>query len=216
MASDRHDQPLPNDGEPAPGFPIDDVFEFLSPDPEPPPCDCFAPPAEPCECYCLHCGRLFMSDQIWFQRVINSRDGLTGFWMCPTPNCDGMGFTFDIFPTDPTHPANQDALIFDDGGDDSAESAFEPAGQKEYDPAEPEYAALDEEAEEDLDGEEWKYGVTPGDALFEPEWRVQARRAREEEQQRRFDEPDRRPREIDLSQGEQGFDEAHFDDDLPF
>src|SRR5206468_12292293 len=28
--------------------------------------DCFAPPAEPCECYCLHCNRVFISDQIWF------------------------------------------------------------------------------------------------------------------------------------------------------
>src|SRR3954468_14735454 len=28
--------------------------------------DPFAPPAEPCECYCLHCHRTFMSDQVWF------------------------------------------------------------------------------------------------------------------------------------------------------
>src|SRR5687768_9723414 len=62
--------------------------------------DQMAPPMEPCECYCLHCGRTFMSDGIWFQRVIGSKDGFEGFWMCPTPNCDGAGFTFDIFPTD--------------------------------------------------------------------------------------------------------------------
>src|SRR5215212_7679159 len=53
--------------------------------------DQMAPPAEPCECYCLHCGRVFMSDQMWFQRVINARD-VDGFWRCPTPNCDGAGF----------------------------------------------------------------------------------------------------------------------------
>src|SRR5690349_8666706 len=46
--------------------------------------DQMAPPSEPCECYCLHCGRTFMSDRIWFQRVIGSKDGFDGFWMCPT------------------------------------------------------------------------------------------------------------------------------------
>src|SRR5262245_8725989 len=67
--------------------------------------DCFAPPAAPCECHCLHCERTFMSDQIWFQQIIGDKQ-MKGFWMCPTPNCDGAGFTFDIFPTDPDHPAN--------------------------------------------------------------------------------------------------------------
>src|SRR5688572_29506462 len=56
--------------------------------------DCFAPPAEPCECHCLHCGRTFMSNEIWFQKVINDPQGFAGFWMCPTPNCSGAGFTF--------------------------------------------------------------------------------------------------------------------------
>src|SRR5882724_8663982 len=80
--------------------------------------DCFAPPAEPCECYCLHCQRTFISDKIWFQKVIGDKH-LDGFWMCPTPNCSGAGFTFDIFPTDPDHPAN--ANWHDDDGDDEAE-----------------------------------------------------------------------------------------------
>ena len=69
--------------------------------------DCFAPPKDPCECECLHCGRRFMSDQVWFQQVIGDPAGFKGFWMCPTPNCDGAGFTFDIFPTDPNHPASE-------------------------------------------------------------------------------------------------------------
>src|SRR5688500_8752776 len=81
----------------------------------------FAPPAEPCECYCLHCQRTFMSDGIWFQRIVG-RKGREhdGFWMCPTPNCGGAGFTFDIFPTDPGHPANDGWTYCDDedGGDD--------------------------------------------------------------------------------------------------
>src|SRR4051812_40245242 len=69
--------------------------------------DPMGPPDVPCECYCLHCGRTFMSDRMWFQRVIGARDGFRGFWMCPTPNCGGAGFCFDIFPTDPDHPANE-------------------------------------------------------------------------------------------------------------
>src|SRR5207249_12212962 len=68
--------------------------------------DSMAPPKEACECYCLHCGRVFMSDQMWFQKVINASDGFPGFWMCPTANCSGAGFCFDIFPTGPDHPSN--------------------------------------------------------------------------------------------------------------
>src|SRR5438128_5303508 len=82
--------------------------------------DRFAPPQEPCECYCLHCGRTFMSDQIWFQRIIGDPMGLEGFWMCPTPNCSGAGFTFDIFPTDPSHPANE-GWSYDDGDEEENE-----------------------------------------------------------------------------------------------
>src|SRR5206468_3477256 len=85
--------------------------------------DQMAPPAEPCECYCLHCGRTFMSDGIWFQRVINAKDGFPGFWMCPTPNCSGAGFGFDIFPTDPDHSANEGWS--DDDGDDEFDDDVE-------------------------------------------------------------------------------------------
>src|SRR5215470_13282471 len=81
--------------------------------------DPMAPPEIPCQCYCLHCGRVFMSDQMWFQRVVGDKHGFDGFWMCPTPNCSGAGFTFDIFPTDPTHPAN--AGWVDDDYDEAEE-----------------------------------------------------------------------------------------------
>src|SRR5689334_22020097 len=56
--------------------------------------DQFAPPAEPCECWCLHCRRTFMSDEIWLQRITGGKHKFEGFWMCPTPNCGGAGFTF--------------------------------------------------------------------------------------------------------------------------
>src|SRR5262245_14451585 len=102
--------------------------------------DQMAPPREPCECYCLHCHRTFMSDQVWFQRVINSKDGFDGFWMCPTPNCGGAGFTFDIFPTDPDHPANAGSRDDDDNDDDDGDDA-----DGEYDAEETKYNQLDEE-----------------------------------------------------------------------
>jgi hypothetical protein len=150
--------------------------------------DCFAPPPEPCECYCLHCQRLFMSDQIWFQRIVGSRDGFDGFWMCPTPNCDGAGFTFDIFPTDPNHPAN--AGWTDDDGDEEYDQEEQEDDQEPWDPAESHYSAMDEEFEEDddIEGEEWKHGLAPGSTPPESPEMAQARRHWEEEQ-KKYDGP---------------------------
>ncbi len=174
--------------------------------------DCFAPPKIPCECFCLHCQRTFMSDGIWFQKVINGRDGFTGFWLCPTPNCDGAGFTFDIFPTDPAHPANEswtyDDDEEDDDDDDDPSAEYDPESDldhgddtKEYDPAEPHYAKLDEQYgddDDDIEGEEWKHGLEPGERPPPPPRAEEAHR-HWEEQQKRYDMPDERPRVRDLS-----------------
>lgn len=167
--------------------------------------DQMAPPAQPCECYCLHCGRVFMSDQIWLQRVVGGEPGFEGFWMCPTPNCGGAGFTFDIFPTDPDHPANEGWHSSDDG--DYGEDAFDEHGNyiepedRVYDPAEPNYPPS-ESAElagiDDIEGEEWKYGLSPGESPPEPQWMEEARKQQEEED-RKYNEPDQRPREIEWS-----------------
>ena len=47
------DKPAADGGEPTP--------------PELPPArDPMGPPEEPCECWCMHCLRSFMSDGIWF------------------------------------------------------------------------------------------------------------------------------------------------------
>jgi hypothetical protein len=183
--------------------------------------DCFAPPSEPCECYCLHCQRTFMSDKIWFQKVIGDKH-LDGFWMCPTPNCSGAGFTFDIFPTDPDHPANAGWVEcdYDEDEFDEEGNPIDPA-EREYDPDEPKFKALDEEYgdeddDDDIEGEEWKHGLAPGDAPPEPEWVEKARKEWEEEQ-KKYDEPDRRPRELDWTgrQDEKG--ESQFrEDDIPF
>ena len=192
--------------------------------------DPMAPPSQSCECYCLHCGRSFMSDQMWFQRVINAKDGFPGFWMCPTPNCDGAGFCFDIFPTDPDHPANEGWHCADDDGGDDDEfgeyDEYDPDEDRteesaEWDPDEPKYKALDEELgdqDDDLEGEEWKYGLEPGERPAPPpEWSDKARREWEEEQ-RKYDGPDERPRVLDWSDREdlspRG--EQFNDDDIPF
>jgi hypothetical protein len=184
--------------------------------------DQFAPPMEPCECYCLHCQRTFMSDKIWFQKIKGGRDDFDGFWMCPTPNCGGAGFTFDIFPVDPAHPANAgwfhtdeecaEALPWDD--DDECEEFAEDAieGETEYDPSEPGYRMMDQWSEEDddIEGEEWKLGLEPGQRpeQSEPDWVT--------EEEKKYDLPDERPREIDWTEREiperGGFNE----DDIPF
>src|SRR5687768_7596480 len=120
--------------------------------------DPMAPPREPCECYCLHCQRTFMSDEMWFQRVIGDKSGFEGFWMCPTPNCSGAGFSFDIYPTDPNHPANEGWCDDDDEEDEEYfEEELEEA-PAEWDPQEPKYAQLDEllgGEDDDIEGEEW-------------------------------------------------------------
>ena len=203
--------------------------------------DSFAPPTEPCECHCLHCGRTFSSEGIWFQKVINDPQGFDGFWMCPTPNCSGAGFTFDIFPTDPDHPANEgwhyddeeeeDDDFDDDDDDDGAVDLDEPPldadeESAEYDPAEPHFQDMDDlfgDEEDDLEGEEWKYGLQPGERPPEPAWREDARREWEEDQ-KRYDEPDQRPRILDWSDRDDRLDEHYnrpldgkfSDDDIPF
>jgi hypothetical protein len=161
---------------------------------------------------------------MWFQRVINARDGFPGFWMCPTPNCDGAGFCFDIFPTDPDHPANE-GWHYDDDDDEYDEAFFDPDEDRteesaEWDPDEPKYKQLDEELgdqDDDLEGEEWKYGLEPGERPPTPEWSDKARREWEEEQ-RKYDGPDERPRVLDWSDREdltpRG--EQFNDDDIPF
>src|ERR1700733_3767432 len=178
--------------------------------------DQMAPPSEPCECYCLHCGRVFMSDQMWLQKVIGGRDGFDGFWMCPTPNCGGAGFTFDIFPTDPDHPAN--AGWYDDDDEEYEEDAeleeegelaegFDDLPREQWDPNESDY-----EGDDDIEGEEWKYGLPPG-ADAPPQLWSGGRRQWEEEQ-KQYDEPDQRPREVDWSDRESP---GNFsDDDIPF
>jgi len=171
--------------------------------------DPFAPPTEPCECYCLHCQRTFMSDEIWLQRIVGRPEGEQGYeghWLCPTPNCSGVGFLFDIYPTDPNHPANAGWVEDDDDEAEDFEHEFDDfddpeagAESADYDPGETKWKKLDEDLgdsdDDDIEGEEWKYGLEPGE-LPPPSFRSDESRREWEEEQRQYDEPDRRAREV--------------------
>jgi hypothetical protein len=202
--------------------------------------DPMGPPPVPCECYCLHCQRTFMSNGMWFQRVVGDPDGFDGFWMCPTPNCSGSGYQFDIFPTDPDHPDNE-GWSNDDGEDgeddedfnieaelDEADEADVTEALTEYDPAEPEYKKLDEnqgEGDDDLiEGDEWKLGLAPGESVPPQMYWPEAQRRAWEEEQKEYDGPDLRPRELDWSghesrrkvDGNDPNGEQFKEDDIPF
>jgi hypothetical protein len=68
----------------------------LDPDDDP-----FRPPRRNTEVGCLHCGEVYDSYRVeWREEA--GRDGKPeGFWCCSTPGCGGVGFGFDILPTDP-------------------------------------------------------------------------------------------------------------------
>jgi hypothetical protein len=68
-----------------------------------PDSDPFAPPEISTEVFCIHCGETYDSWQIEW-RVQTCADGTErGFWCCPIPDCDGMGFGCDILPIDPNY-----------------------------------------------------------------------------------------------------------------
>jgi hypothetical protein len=85
--------------------------------------DPFRPPETPVEVSCLHCGREYDSYLIEW-RVETSADGSPhGFWCCPTPGCDGRGFGFDIFPTDPNFQDERGGWFHDEGDDEDDDEA---------------------------------------------------------------------------------------------
>ena len=231
-------QPIDNDIPFDDGLDDDDPRERWDADDERRRKDCFAPPKDPVECYCLHCQRTFMSDQIWFQRIVGrSDDELDGFWMCPTNNCSGAGFTFDIFPTDPDHPANSGWFDSDDDEEDDYDpaedediEAFNPDDvgggeadvQADYDPDESKYKQLDEDlgdGDNDIsEGDEWKLGLAPGEEVPPQTYWSEGARKEWETEQADYDAPDRRPRELDWSnRKEEGGEGPEFrEDDIPF
>ena len=74
------------------------------------------PPKTPVEVYCIHCGNIYMSDRIRWQPDSDCFDD--GIWVCPIDGCDGKGFCFDIFPTDPDIARQFGVEYFDDDEED--------------------------------------------------------------------------------------------------
>lgn len=64
------------------------------------PYTAFNPPTIPTFVGCLHCQQEYESYLIEW-RVKTCHDGKRrGFWSCPMPGCDGVGFGCDILPCD--------------------------------------------------------------------------------------------------------------------
>ncbi len=93
---------------PSSGAAADDAFD--------PGADYFHPPTIPTLVWCLHCGEEYDSWRMEY-RIFTDEDGARrGFWCCPTPNCDGRGFGFDVFPVDENYvdPDGREMSAWDD------------------------------------------------------------------------------------------------------
>lgn len=86
--------------------------------------DPFAPPDTPTLVQCVHCGREYESYLIHWVEA-DPDDSVDGFWCCPTPNCDGKGFLFDILPVDPDYRDERGELVFT--GDEDEEKGLRDA-----------------------------------------------------------------------------------------
>src|SRR5687767_12206478 len=86
--------------------------------------DPFGPPAVSTLVACLHCGEDYDSYRIEWRIQTDAEGKPHGFWCCPIPGCDGMGFGFDIFPVDPEYRDEDGELMWvsDDREDEDAES----------------------------------------------------------------------------------------------
>jgi hypothetical protein len=88
-------------------------YNPLDPDRDP-----FKPPEISILVGCLHCGEEYDSYRIEW-RIKTDRDGKPhGFWCCPTPGCDGLGFGFDILPCDPDYEDENFSYVHDDEDDE--------------------------------------------------------------------------------------------------
>ena len=63
------------------------------------------PPDQPTPVRCEQCGRAYSSaEMVWWVDEDCPPDAFQMYgWMCPTPNCRGMGFGEDVRPTDPNY-----------------------------------------------------------------------------------------------------------------
>lgn len=88
--------------------------------------DPFAPPEISTEVCCLHCGETYDSWQIEWRMMPDNEGGEHGFWCCPIPGCNGMGFGCDILPTDPHYRDERGGWVYDDDAEWSESDDDEP------------------------------------------------------------------------------------------
>jgi len=119
----------------------------------------FPPPDVPLECFCLHCGRVYMSNLMLPVEI----DGEIHY-ACPAEGCTAMGWEFDIFPVDDDQCTTGQWHYFDDDDEDveddelnlpdSASAAKDGEPTDHFDPPRewtPEADADDDEEEVDVD-----------------------------------------------------------------
>ena len=82
--------------------------------------DPFGPPEVSVEVACLHCGQQYDSYLIEWRIETDAEGEQHGFWCCPMPGCSGMGFGFDILPTDPNYRDERGGWMHCDDEDDDA------------------------------------------------------------------------------------------------
>ena len=76
----------------------------------------FAPPAGSIEVECIHCGEIFDS---WQMQLRNEGPDNEPAWCCPTPGCDGLGFCFDVWPTDREWRDENGELVWHEDADET-------------------------------------------------------------------------------------------------
>lgn len=79
--------------------------------------DYFAPPAEPIEVFCLHCGNVYSSSEIRFLPRADGPSicrGQSGDWVCPAPGCSGVGYHFDIHSVEEWENEPEEEAFIDD------------------------------------------------------------------------------------------------------
>jgi len=86
--------------------------------------DPFRPPEVSIEVHCLHCDREYDSYLIEWREQPDASGRPSGFWCCPTPGCNGLGFGFDILPTDPNYRDERGGWCCDDEDDEDYEEEY--------------------------------------------------------------------------------------------
>jgi hypothetical protein len=98
---------------------------MVAPKPPDPDADPFRPPEVPTQVECLHCGEEYDSYLIEWREETDENGQVRGFWCCPTPGCDGIGFGFDILPTDPNYRDERGGWVSFDEDEEDDEEEFE-------------------------------------------------------------------------------------------